>query len=177
MPGVEEIPAIVRTVVDLAPALKEVPILRGLIVPLMKVPGNDTQELENYLSAVDKRKKQRQKTRTKNARYVIKISDAMQCVEDTVMSGQIAIQFGKALVTNITGKTSGVSAGDGLYDQILQCMLKKRLQQKNKRSWGRYAKTRGPGIEKVPGMEEQFTPGYSEIVRVRRGRLHPFIPK
>jgi hypothetical protein len=171
MPLVEEIPEIVKVTTSFVPALQNVKLIRGLLVPLHNTGQfNETKALEELQGQRDKNKKEREKLRQKNNIHVIKISDAMKCVEDNLYEGKAAIAFAKALLSTITGK--GQDFGDVMFQKISQCMIDKALQQKNKRSLGKYVKTKGPGL---PGPEKQ--PTFSEIVKLRRGKLHPFIPK
>ncbi len=163
MPLVEEIPAIVRTVVELAPQLKNVQFLRGLIVPLSKVPSNEHQALENLEADARKKKEERRKLKKKQNKHVIKVSDAMDCVEKYVYDGNVALDFGKALVSVITSGVTGsqTDLGDIMFGRISGCMIGKALQQKNKRRRGEYAK-------KKPQA-------FSEKIRIRKGKLHPFV--
>lgn len=171
MPIVEEIPEIVKVATSFVPALQNVKLIRGLIVPLQNTGQfNETKALEELLSQRDKNTKERAKLKKKNNVHVIKISDAMTCVEQNLYDGKAAIAFAKALLSTITGK--GEDFGDVMFQKIAQCMVDKALQQKNKRSLGKYVKTKGPGL---PGPEKQ--PTFTEIVKLRRGKLHPFIPK
>lgn len=164
MPIVEEIPEIIKITTSFVPALQNIKLIRGLIVPLQNTGQfNETKALEELSSQRDKNQTERAKLKQKNNIHVIKISDAMTCVEQNLYEGKAAIAFAKALLSTITGQ--GQDFGDVMFQKIAQCMIDKALQQKNSRSLGKYVKTKG-------------TPEpYSEIIKLRRGKLHPFIPK
>jgi hypothetical protein len=124
---VQEIPPIVRTLVTLAPALARVPILRGLIIALNGVkPINDKQVLEELQAAKDKLKKVRTKLADDNNKYVIKVSEAMKCVEDNV-SGKLLAGLGRAIIATLSGKAQDL--GTEIIDPINRCMIEKRLRQ------------------------------------------------
>jgi len=105
----------------------------------------------------------RARLKKKHNKQVIKISDAMKCVEDHVFNGQVGIAVGKAIMKTLTSGVTGTteSAGDILWGQISGCMIGKALQQKNRRRRGEYSK-------KKP---EPF----SEKIRIRKGKLHPYV--
>ncbi len=164
MPLVEEIPEVVKVATSFIPALKNVKLVRGLIIPVQGTGQfNETKALEEYESAKKKNQEQRVKLKKKYNKHVIKISDAMKCVEDNVFDGAIAISVGKALMSTITSSVTGTSqnAGDILFGHISGCMIGKMLQQKNKRRRGEFSK-------KKPEA-------FSEKVRIRKGKLHPYV--
>lgn len=159
MPIIEEIPEIVKVTTSFVPALQNVKLIRGLLVPLHNTGQfNETKALEELQSQRDKNKKQREKLKQKNNIRVIKISDAMTCVEKSLYDGKAAIAFAKALLSTITGK--GQDFGDVMFQQIAQCMIDKALQQKNVRRRGEF----------------QSDHPFSEKIRIRKGKLHPHVP-
>ena len=161
---VTEIPEIVKVATTFMPALRELPVL-GKIIPMFSAGEmDDTKALEELKRSGDKAKRTRQKLKDDNNSKVIKIKDALQCVEDNVFNGRILIAVGKGILSTILGRGGTQSAPDLLFDQIAKCMLAKALQQKNARSKGKYVKTKN--------TPEQYT----ELVDLRRGKLHPFIP-
>ena len=164
----EIIPEIVKVTTTMIPALRTIPILRGLLIPLSATGEmNQAKALEEYQAEADKKKKQREKVQNQNNKHVIKIKDALKCVENTLANGKIGIAFAKALLNVLTKGTGAKDMVDLIYGPIQDCMLKKMLQQKNKTSRGKYVKTKGPGTTK--------TQEFSELVRLRRGKLHPFL--
>lgn len=159
MPVIEEIPEIVRITTTMIPALKDIKLIRGLIVPLQGAGiMNETKAVEAYDSQKKKNQEQRTRLKKKHNKQVIKISDAMQCVEDHCFDGKLALAFGKALMNTITG--TKVDAGDILWGKISGCMIGKALQQKNQRRRGEF----------------QSDHPFSEKIRVRKGKLHPHLP-
>jgi hypothetical protein len=170
MPLVEEIPEIVRVTTTMVPALKNVQLIRGLLIPLSRSGTmNETKALEELKSARDKNQEQRTKLKKKYNKRVIKVSEAMKCVEDAIGDGKIAIAVGKAIISTITSSLTGnsSSAVDILFDKIAGCMIDKALQQRNKRRRGSFEshEAHKTGKKKVTVFEE--------LVRVRRGKLHP----
>ncbi len=164
MPLVEEIPEIVKITTSFVPALKNIKLIRGLLIPLQGVGEmNENKAFEALESAKQNNQEQRVKLKKKYNKNVIKISDAMKCVEDNVFDGKIAIAFGKALLGTLTSGVTGIGgdAGDILFGHIAGCMINKRLQQKNKRRRGEYSK-------KKPEA-------FSEKIRIRKGKLHPYV--
>src|SRR3954462_7568765 len=127
------IPEILKVATTMVPALRTVPIVRGLIVPLSQTGNmNETKALEQYDASRDKNKKEREKVRNKNNKHVIKVKDALQCVEDSLGSGKIGLAFAKALLSVITaGAGASKDMIDIIYGPIQDCMLKKALSQKN----------------------------------------------
>lgn len=161
MPVIEEIPELVKITTTMIPALKEIRLIRGLIVPLQNAGTmNESRAIEFYNNEKAKNQEQRTRMKRDHNKKVIKISDAMQCVEDHVFDGRLALVFGKALLNVISGRA--VDAGDILWGRISGCMIGKALQQDNARRRGEYSK-------KKPEP-------YSEKIRVRKGRLHPHLP-
>jgi hypothetical protein len=163
MPLIEEIPSVVKTVVELAPALKNIQLIRGLIIPLSKVPSNETEALEKLQADANKKKEERRKLKKKQNKRVIKVSDAMECVEKYAYDGKIALDFGKALISVITSGITGTQTdlGDIMFGRMSGCMIGKALQQNNKRRSGEFKK-------KKPEA-------FSEKIRLRKGKLHPYV--
>jgi hypothetical protein len=155
---VQEIPEVIKF---LAPVLGKLPLL-GRIIPFLQAGEfNEAKAIEQLEAEFDKKKKQREQARARQNRHVIKVKDAMQCVEDN-LRGKFILALGKGVLNALTGKAD--SSIDVLYDAIAACMLEKALQQQNRRSVGKYVKT------------ENTPEPYSEIISLRRGKLHPFIP-
>ncbi len=157
-----EIPEIVKIATTLIPALRTLPLL-GKIIPLLSAGDmNDALAQEKMERDFNNNKDQRTKTKTKGNKHVIKISDALECVESGVFDSGLMLALVKGLVSAITGGSK--FAPDVLFDQIAQCMLEKKLQQDNKRKKGKFVSEKG--------LPEE----YSEIISLRKGQLHPFLP-
>lgn len=162
------IPEVVKVTTTMIPALKNVQIIRGLIIPLAATGDmNQAKAIEELDAERKKKQEERKKLKKKQNKRVIKVSDAMDCVEKYAYDGKVALDFAKAILHVITQKTP-VDFGDIMFGKISGCMIGKALPQKNSRSRGKYVKSKGPGITDQP---------FSELVRLRRGKLHPFIPK
>lgn len=163
MPVIEEIPEAVKVATSLIPALRNVKFIRGLVVPLSNTGQfNETKALEAYENERKKEQEKRTKLKKENNKYVIKISDAMACVESSCFDASIMLAVGKAFLSAITSGFTGsqVTAGDILFQKIAKCMTDKKLQQKNLRRRGEF-KSDHP---------------FSEKLRIRKGKLHPHVP-
>lgn len=173
MPGIETVPEIVKVTTTMIPALQNIRLVRGLIVPLSNAGTmNEAKALEELQRSADKNKQARERARDRYKAHVIKVNDAMKCVEDAMTArGGIVLILAKAILNTITSGVTGniQDATDLMHGRVLGCMINKMLQQRNRRSKGKYVKEKGPGIPEG----ETFT----ELVRVRRGKLHPFIPR
>jgi hypothetical protein len=156
------VPEIVKIATTLIPGLKTLPVL-GKIIPLFQAGEMNTIQAEAQYQA-DKERSSERRTRLKqeNNKHVIKISDAMECVENA-LDAKLAIAFLKGTIQVILGGTG--NSFDTIFDPIASCMQEKALQQKNLRSKGKYVKTKGTPEE------------YTELISLRKGKLHPFIPE
>ncbi len=158
---VEIVAPIVEAALIVAPELIDVPVLGRVLLALTGGhPLNEHKALEDLQRSVDDQKKTRQKVRDRLGHRVIKVSDALKCVDDTLMSGNVLLLLGKAIVKNISGGQTDV--GVLQYDPIQRCMIQKMLSQSSKRSVGgwkqtlhRPAKGHGrPGTHKFEGEGE-----------------------
>jgi len=126
------IPEIVDGIVTLAPQVMRIPVLGKLLSSLGIGPILDTQAMERYQRDADRNKSTRVRTQNQNNKRVIKVKDALQCVDRTVNSPAVALKFGRALAGVIAGGTETI--GDIMYREIEQCILKNRLGQSSARS-------------------------------------------
>ena len=158
------IPEVVKVVTTMVPAVKNLRLVRGLIVPLEGAGTmNEAKAIEELQGNVEKRKQQREKARNKQNKRVIKINDAMKCIEDQIGQGQLLIDFGKAILSTITS-SRGQDMMDLISGRVLACMISKALQQNNKRTRGKF----------VRDPDDRHHKKFSETERIRRGKLHPF---
>jgi len=135
VPGIGEVIAgTVETALTFVPELLDVPIVGRLLLALGFGHGNDTKALEELERQATKKKTDRKTRIEKNARYVIKASKAMQCVEDNLMSGQLLLSIGKGIVNVVLGK--GTDAPDILIDKIWTCIEQNVLRQDTPRVKG-----------------------------------------
>jgi hypothetical protein len=124
---VVEVPPLIRTLVTLAPALRNLPVLGKLIVALSGVKQiNDKQVLEELQAAKDKLRKQRKKLADDNNKYVIKVSEAMKCVENNI-DGALLKKIGSTIIDVLTGSPKDL--GTEIIDPINKCMMENRLRQ------------------------------------------------
>lgn len=125
--AVEEIPQIVRTAVTLLPQLAKIPGLGKIIIALNKVPTNDTEALEKMQGEFDKKKKERERAQQQNSRYVIKVSEAMKCVDKSFDSANLVWEFVKSIGSLVSGGSTQVT--DEMRSQISRCLEENRLRQ------------------------------------------------
>jgi hypothetical protein len=162
---VTEIPEIVKVATTLIPGLRSLPIL-GKIIPLFQAgEWNEAKVLEQMEADANKDAEKRTKLKQETNKRVIKVSDALECVE-AGLNAKVGVAFLRAACSVILGGTG--NAFNTLWDPIASCMLEKALGQTNARSKGTYVKKKGPGI-----TDQE----YSELISVRKGKLHPFIPE
>lgn len=119
---------IVETALTFVPALLDVPVLGRILIALGfgKIPS-DTRAMEELERNANKKKSERATRRERNNRYVIKASDAMQCVEDNIMSPQFALAFVKGVANMLIGREA--LPGDILVDKIWTCIEENVLRQ------------------------------------------------
>ncbi len=135
MPGIIEIGGEVAEVaLTFIPALAEVPILGRILLVLAPGGGNDIQAMEQLQKVADSKKTDRATRIKNNGRYVLKASDAMQCVETHLMNGGVLLAIGKALINAVLGKPG--TGPDLLADRIFQCIEEKVLRQDTPRVKG-----------------------------------------
>lgn len=151
MPVTEVGEVLVETALTFAPWLTDIPVL-GRILTLFAPNGGDSIKAQEALQAAAKKKEQdRAQSIKKNARYVLKASEAMKCVEMTLANGGFLVALGQALLNTVAGRSSGVSAPDLVMERIFTCIENKVLSQKSKRvledrkSYHRPAKGHGKG--------------------------------
>lgn len=150
MPGPAEIGAeLVETALTFAPWLEDVPVLGRILRVISPGGGNDIHAAEQLAAELQKRKTDRDQRIKRNARYVLKASDAMQCVEDNLQNGGALLALGKAILNTVRGNPG--SAPDILGDRIFSCIESKVLKQTGIRKkkfvkyYGRPARGHGKG--------------------------------
>jgi hypothetical protein len=132
MPGIAEIPELIlEAAVVVAPGIARIPLLGRLIVAFGH-PITDTQALEQFQSAADRNKKTRLRTQHDTNKRVIKVGDALKCVESSIMDGKIGLAFARGVVNMLSG--SADVPGEVLYKEIERCILAKMLGQGSRRS-------------------------------------------
>lgn len=145
--------SVAETLLAFVPLIRSVPIIFRLLRSLGAIGAagsNDAQAIEALQRSAQQRKTDRQTRIERNGRYVLKASDAMQCVEDAVADGAILFSLGKAMINAVLGRQ--VDVVDILTDRIFDCIESKVLAQtgrrrkkSNKRWYGRPAVGHGAG--------------------------------
>ncbi len=137
---VEIVSPIVEAALIIAPELIDVPILGRILSGLTGGhPRDEHHALEELQRSSEDRKKTRQKVRDRLGHRVIKVSDALQCVENTLFDGRLLLNVGKAIVKNIAGTPTDVGALQ--YDPVEECMIKKMLTQSRPKTVGGWKQT------------------------------------
>lgn len=129
MPSVIDIvPATVETALVLAPELANIPVIGRLLLFVVggKMPDG-LHQVEALEDAAKKKKEDRATRKKRNARYVLKASDAMDCVEKNLMDGKLVLALGKGILNTILGR--GQFAPDLIVDQIWTCIEEHELRQ------------------------------------------------
>lgn len=133
---IEEIPALADAALVIAPALAEVPVIGRLIVVIAQGHGNETHALEQLEEQAKKKKTERDTRIKRNARYVIKASEAMRCVENSMTASTLLLSFGRGILNTIKGSGAG-SAPDLVMDRIFTCIEEHVLRQDTPRVFSR----------------------------------------
>jgi hypothetical protein len=124
---------LVQTALTFAPWLSDIPVLGRILSLFAPDGGNDIKALEALQAAAKKKETDRATRIKKNARYVLKASEAMKCVEHSLGNGAFLLSLGQALLNTVAGRSAGVSAPDLLMDRIFSCIESKVLSQESKR--------------------------------------------
>jgi hypothetical protein len=129
VPGITEIGGeLAEVALTFIPGLVDVPILGRILLVLSPGGGNDLKALEQLQKIADAKKTDRATRVAKNARYVLRASDAMKCVETNLMNGGVLLAIGKALINTVLGRP-GSSGPDLLADRIFTCIEEHVLRQ------------------------------------------------
>ncbi len=122
--------------IEFAPFLLDIPILGRILSPFRfsRHPANEAKVIEQLQASQDKDKETRKKTKQRNARYVIKVSEAMECVEKHYGNGAALWEFVKAIGRAIAG--SDTAGTDVLMNEVFKCLEENRLRQDTPRVKG-----------------------------------------
>jgi hypothetical protein len=130
---VELVSPLVEAALIVAPELINVPVLGKVLQALTGGhPGSEHKALEELQRSADDQKKTRQKVRDRLGHRVIKVSDALACVEATLFDGKLLLLLGKAIVKNLAGAPTDI--GSLQYDPVQRCMIQKMLSQSSKKT-------------------------------------------
>lgn len=146
---------LVAAALSFAPGLVDIPVLGKILILFAPGGGDDLKAQEALEAAAKKTLQDRAQRVQKNARYVLKASEAMKCVEHSLGNGGFLLALGKALVNQVAGGATGISAPDLIMDRIFECIEKKVLPQTSKRTqevkhyYGRPARGHGKGRHKI----------------------------
>src|SRR4029453_3058700 len=131
MPIAEIGAELVETALTFAPWLVDVSVLGRILLVLAPSGGNRLKALEQLQAQAEQTKVRTGTAIKENARYVLKASDAMKCVQDTIADGAILLALGKALMNTLAGR-GGAPAPDILTQKIFLCTESKVLRKNYK---------------------------------------------
>lgn len=126
---------IAATAIEVFPQLLRIPILGRLLSAFRQNPYNEAQAVEALQGASDRQKQTRTRLKRENNKRVIKVNDAMQCVEDQLADGRLAWTLFKSVGRTIVGLEGG-DAAEATMQAIFDCFLRKRLGQSSTRVSG-----------------------------------------
>lgn len=129
---VKEIPDVVKLLRSVAPSLGKVPLL-GKIISFIDVPQDDTQWVEEMRKASEQGKRTRRRQRDENNRYVVKVSDALDCVEKHLYDPKTAWNFIKGVVSGLA-EGKGASGFSKIGDAVSECIIAASLRQDTPRT-------------------------------------------
>lgn len=148
MPGEAQFIRLMPIIVRLFPQLVKATFYRGSVVTLNKVTPSPDEDLERELN---RKIKQKSADKSKDNQMVVKVSDAVACIEkgfnDTTLIKEFILTAAKAL---LEGRQS-VACGQRMFDQMATCVRQKALRQDTPRAAhrttriGRPAKGHGKG--------------------------------
>jgi len=163
-----EIPQIIRTAADLVPALRSIPALGRTVIFLNRIPRDDTKALEELRRAGDKKKKEREKEARDNGRYVLKVSEAIKCVDAHAYDPRIILDFVRAVGSTLIGGTT--SGFDPMRNRIVQCLKEKALRQDTPRVFRDEPGYQRPRKGHGHGRKTFGPPDYDAIMQRNRDR-------
>jgi hypothetical protein len=118
---------VAETALVMMPELANVPILGRIIVAIAGGHISDGEAIEQLQELAEKKKTERKTRKEQNARYVLKASDAMECVEKGLMDGTFLLAIGRGIANAILGRPG--FAPDLILEQIWQCIEEHVLRQ------------------------------------------------
>jgi hypothetical protein len=150
MAGIAEIgAALAEAALIVAPELVDIPVVGRILVALAAHSGGETKAIEELQNLLEKKKLDRQTRIQKNARYVLKASEAMKCVETHLLKPAVVVTLARGLIEALRGRDT--SAFDLLANDIFTCIEEHVLRQdtprviSTKRQYHRPARGHGHG--------------------------------
>lgn len=160
LPQIDLVKIILPLVIRLCPELKAAQITRGKIIPVSNI--NPMNEAEEARALNRKFTRPRRRDRRRDSSFVVNLDEAIKCVEKTCGDGSLVsgVLRDCVLVLLKGGTGTGNRTVEKILNPVIECLRTKALGQRNKRTRGKFVRTKGGE--------------FSEIVRLRKGKLHPF---
>jgi len=127
MPSV--LPDILPAIIRLFPAMRSLPIIRGVAIPINDVKSMTDEELAR---ALNPKTKIDPKKDFNDATHLVKCSDVKSCVEDRFNDTTLLKEFLLAACQRLIG--TGGSAGQGIAQRIMDCVREHALSQASPRT-------------------------------------------
>jgi hypothetical protein len=148
MPGVDQFIRMIPIIIRLAPNLIKYTFYRGSIVVANKVtPATD----EDLARELNRQIKQKSSDQAKDNQMVIKVSEAIKCVESNFNNTTLIKEFVLVAAKSLFEGRQTEACGQRLFDQMARCIRENALRQSTSRrvhrktGHGRPAKGHGKG--------------------------------
>jgi hypothetical protein len=122
-PIIEILPALLR----LFPVMRTLPIARGVAIPLTSNPLTDPQAQQQLDAKL--KLKQRERDKTKDSSQVIKLSDAIACVESKLNDTTLIWEFIKTAVPALIKGAQTHATSQDMFDKIVECLREDAMRQ------------------------------------------------
>lgn len=136
-------------IIRLAPQLVKMTFYRGSAIIANKVEPSNEEELAQELNRKIKRD---QKEDSRDNQHVIKVADAIECIENGFNSTTLIYEFAKTALRSLLEGRQSEAAGQNLFDQMAKCIRENALRSDTLRrkhkpatKYGRPAKGHGHG--------------------------------
>jgi hypothetical protein len=141
MPGQQESLKLLGILLRLFPELLQIET-RGKLVPLNNVKVSSEEELARELNP--KYKIKPRERGGKDSSEVIKLSDAVECVVDSLNQKGIVWELVKAAARDLVAGKSEFLPGDKLKDTLIDCLRENVMRQDTVRNSDRHTHTGRP---------------------------------
>ncbi len=148
MPGVPDIVRLIPFIVRLFPQLVKTTFYRGSLVVANKVTAATDEDLARDLN---RKIKQKESDKSKDNQMVIKVSEAIKCVEDNFNNTTLIKEFLLVACKSLVAGETQEACGQKLFDKMARCIRENALRHdtprviSSKRRYHRPSKGHGKG--------------------------------